>query len=94
MTGRGTLVEVRDESGYPRRGLGRVGGTTGMSGTDQQTLRRYGMGRGPSGRFETGLDTVRVGWLKRGGQGWVGGPSSRSGTVWGSSLGFRMGWGT
>ena len=52
--GRGTLREVRDGSGDPWRGPGRVGGSSG----------RFGMGRGTLGSYSTGwliLGEIREG---------------------------------
>ena len=57
--GRRTLGEVWNRLGDPRRGPGRVGGPSRMSGTVPWTLgvgepfARYGTGREPSGRSGT-----------------------------------------
>ena len=73
--GRGNLSKVRDGLGNPPKGPGRVWGPSQTSD----------MGRGPSGRFNTGRGThpdVRDRLENTHGRlGWVGGPSRMSGTV-------------
>ena len=47
--GRGNYGEVRDGSGYPPGGLGRVGGPSRRSGTGRGTLGDVRDGRGTIG---------------------------------------------
>ena len=77
--GQGTIGEVRNGSGDPRRRLGWVGGPSGKSGTGRGTLVEVRDGWGNLGED---LD----GWLdNQGGSGRVGGPSERFGTGGGPS---------
>ena len=91
--GQGTLLEVRDGSGGPRRSLGWVGDPLGGPGRVKGPYQSTRMGRealkflgrveGPSLRSGTGLDTLNkvrdVLGDPPGGPGHIGGHSQRSG---------------
>ena len=53
-------MEARDESGYPRGGLGLVGGRMGRSGTGRGTYRRSGMDWDTLGEIGMGRETLSV----------------------------------
>ena len=57
--GHGTLREVRDELGDPRRGPGWVGGTSERSRTGRGPPGDAGWVGGPSGRSGTGRVTLQ-----------------------------------